>query len=132
VDVALVKFRAQGSAFRVRGFWEMIRSIANAIEGEVRTWPGVTVASHGSGFIEFRIGRRELGHLHGSRLADLPFPVRIREQLVSDGKAQLHHAHPESGWVSFYIQSADDISAVIDLFRLNYQRPWLSALQSRR
>ena len=108
------------------------RSIADAIEREVRTWPGVTVASHGSGFIEFRIGRRELGHLHGSRLADLPFPVRIREQLVSDGKAQLHHAHPESGWVSFYIQSEDDISAVIDLFRLNYQRSWLSALQSRR
>jgi Family of unknown function (DUF5519) len=108
------------------------RSIADAIQCEVGAWPGVTVASHGSGFLEFRVGRRELGHLHGSRLADLPFPVRIREQLVSEGRAQLHHAHPESGWVSFYIQSEDDIAAVIDLFRLNYQRPWLSALQSRR
>jgi luciferase-like monooxygenase len=67
----------------------------------------------------------------GSGLA-LPFPVRIREQLVSDGKAQLHHAHPESGWVSVYIQSEHDIAAVIDLFRLNYERPWLSAIQSRR
>jgi|SRR5262245_49928464 len=110
----------------------MIRSIADTIEREVGTWPGVMVASHGSGFSEFRIGRRELGHLHGSRLADFPFPVRIREQLVSDGKAQLHHAHPESGWVSFYIQSEHDIAAVIDLFRLNYERPWLSAILSRR
>jgi hypothetical protein len=104
----------------------MVGSIAGEIEREVAAWPGVTVAAHGSGFLEFRIGRRELGHLHGSRLADLPFPVRIREQLVSDGKAQLHHAHPESGWVSFYIKSDADIAAVIDLFRLNYRRSWLS------
>jgi hypothetical protein len=34
--------------------------------------------------------------------------------------------------VSFYIQSEDDIEAVIELFRLNYGRPWLSALQSRQ
>jgi len=109
----------------------MIRSIADAIQREVGTWPGVTIASHGAGFLEFRIGRRELGHLHGSRLADLPFPVRIREQLVSEGRARLHHAHPQSGWVSFYMQGEDDIAGAIDLFRLNYERPWLFHDHSR-
>jgi hypothetical protein len=50
--------------------------IANAIERERRSWPGVTVAPHRFGGIAFRIGRRELGHLHGDRLADLPFPIQ--------------------------------------------------------
>jgi hypothetical protein len=98
--------------------------IANVIEREVASWPGVTVAPHRFGGIEFRVGRRELGHLHGSRLADLPFPVKIREQLVAAGQAQPHHIMPESGWVSFYIRNAADAAAAIELFRLNYDRPW--------
>lgn len=106
----------------------MTKSIADAIVSEVGAWSGVGVASQGAGFVEFHVGRREIGHLHGSRLADLPFPVRIREQLVAEGKASLHHVHPESGWVSVYIRSADDVANVVDLFRLNYARPWLLPL----
>ena len=105
----------------------MTESIAQAIEREVASWAGVTVEPHRFGGIEFRIGRRELGHLHGSRLADLPFPVKIRQQLVSEGKAQPHHILPESGWVSVRIRGAGDVAAVVELFRLNYDRPWVTA-----
>jgi hypothetical protein len=31
---------------------------------------------------------------------------------------------PESGWVSRFIQRDEDVDAVIDLFRLSYERPW--------
>ena len=103
----------------------VIDGIAGAIVRHVAAWPGVTVEERASGFVELKIGRRELGHLHGNRLADLPFPVRIREQLVSAGKASVHYVHPETGWVSFYIQGDQDLDAVIELFRLNYDRPWL-------
>jgi hypothetical protein len=58
-------------------------TIAERITAEIARWPDVTVVAHGSHFVEFRIGRRELGHLHGGRLADITFPVRIREQLVA-------------------------------------------------
>ena len=102
-------------------------SIAKLIEHEVASWPGVTVEPHRFGGVEFRVGRRELGHLHGNRLADLPFPVRIREQLVAAGKAEPHHVHPESGWVSIYIRRDEDVAAVVELFRLNYDRSWLTA-----
>ena len=104
---------------------ERAAAVAAAIETEVASWPGVTVEPHRFGGIEFRVGRRELGHLHGSRLADLPFPVKVREQLVAAGKAQPHHILPASGWVSVHIRSAQDVDAVVDLFRLNYERPWL-------
>jgi hypothetical protein len=104
----------------------MSESIAARIEREVASWPDVTVAPHRFGGREFRVGRRELGHLHGNRLADLPFPVRVREQLVTEGKAEPHHILPESGWVSHRIRDEDDIGAVVALFRMNYDRPWVA------
>ena len=100
--------------------------ITAQITREVAAWPGVTIAPHRFGGVEFLLGRRELGHLHGHRLADLPFPVRVRELLVAGGKAQPHHILPESGWVSYAIRGAADVPEVIALFRLNYDRPWRS------
>ena len=41
-------------------------SLAARIEREVGSWDGVTVSPHRYGGIEFRVGRRELGHLHRS------------------------------------------------------------------
>ena len=102
----------------------MTGSIAREIEEAVASWDGVIVGSHRFGGIEFRVGRRELGHLHGDRLADLPFPVRVKDELVAAGRAEPHHIHPESGWVSYYIRGPADIAAVVALFRLNYERAW--------
>jgi hypothetical protein len=28
-----------------------------------------------------------MGHLHGEKLADLPFPVEIRKELIASGRA---------------------------------------------
>src|SRR5438094_9587034 len=100
------------------------RSVAEQIQREVGSWPNVTI-EHQGGLVFFHIGAREIGHLHGSRMADLPFPVRIREVLVAEGKTNLHHVHPKSGWTSYYIRGEQDVQPIIDLFRLNYGRPWL-------
>jgi hypothetical protein len=112
------------SPARSDGVAAMNDPITAQIHDEVSAWDGVSVEPHRFGGIEFRVGRRELGHLHGSRLADLPFPVRVRQQLVAEGKAQPHHIMPESGWVSVPIRDAADVPAVIALFRLAYERPW--------
>jgi hypothetical protein len=114
------------SPIRSSGGAVMDDPITAQIRAEVAAWEGVTVEPHRFGGIEFRVGLRELGHLHGARLADLPFPVRVREQLVADGRAQPHHILPESGWVSYVIRDASDVAPVIELFRLNYERPWMT------
>ena len=31
--------------------------------------------------VEFRVNGHEIGHLHGGRWVDLPFPVRVRKEL---------------------------------------------------
>jgi hypothetical protein len=97
-------------------------SASAQIRDEILSWPGVTEAPHRFGGIEFRLGKRELGHLHGDYLADLPFPVRVREELVRDGKAMPHHILPQSGWVSYPIHDAAAIPGAIALFRLSYDR----------
>jgi hypothetical protein len=101
---------------------------AARIRETVGSWDGVEVAPHRFGGIEFRVGRRELGHLHGDRIADLPFPRRIRDELVAAGRARPHHVLPDTGWVTAAIEKPEDVEQVIELFRLSYDR----ALGARR
>lgn len=99
----------------------------HTIEQAVGGWDGVTARMHRFGGTEFRLGRVELGHIHGDHLADLPFPTKIRDELIEEGRARPHHVLPESGWVSRAIRDKEDVDDVIALFRLNYDR-----LTSRR
>lgn len=92
------------------------------IEREVLGWADVSAVPHRYGGVEFRAHNHEIGHLHGSHQADLPFPARMRKELVESGQASPHHVLPDSGWVSYYIRSADDVPGAIALFRLNYER----------
>jgi hypothetical protein len=100
-------------------------TLAAQIQEEVGSWPDVRVDVYSHGMIFFHVGRREIGHLHGDRLADLPVPIRIREKLVAAGQASEHYLHPKSGWITYYMKSDQDVRPVIELFRLNYHRPWL-------
>jgi Family of unknown function (DUF5519) len=96
-------------------------SLREVVEREVSGWPGVEARPHRFGGVEFRVKGHEIGHLHGSRIADLPFPVRMRKELVAEGKAEPHHVLPLTGWVSYYPRGPEDAPAVVELFRLNYE-----------
>jgi hypothetical protein len=106
-------------------------STGDRIAHEVGSWDGVTSHAHRFGGVEFRLGRRELGHLHGDRLADLPFPKRVRDELVAEGRAEPHHVLPHTGWVSFRIRGEADVAAAIELFRMSYDRAVLAAARDR-
>ena len=99
----------------------IVESLREVVAREVSGWPGVEAKPHRYGGVEFRVMGHEIGHLHGSRLADLPFPTRMRKELVAEGKAQPHHLLPQTGWVSYYPHGLEDASAVVELFRLNYE-----------
>ena len=96
--------------------------IRERIEAEVTGWPGVEVRPHRFNGVEFRVNGHEIGHLHGDRLADLPFPRRVREELVEAGEAEVHHVMPQTGWVSYRIRSEQDVEGALALFRRNYER----------
>jgi len=93
----------------------------DAVIKEVSSWEGVNVHEHRMGGVEFRLGRRELGHLHGT-IADLPFPRHVRDELVATGRARPHHVLPSSGWVTIPMRTTSEVANVIELFRQNYER----------
>src|SRR5713226_2782545 len=72
-------------------------------------------------YTEYRLGRREIGHVHGDRLVDIPFPKKIRDELVAAGRAEPHHILPKSGWVSIYLRHASDVERAIELLRLSFE-----------
>ena len=102
--------------------------ITQIIKEEILKWPGITTEPNRFGGIEFLVNKKEMGHLHGEKLADLPFPVEIRKELVASGHALPHHIYPESGWVSYWIRNSDDIPAVLELFEIQYERLSKSAM----
>ena len=89
---------------------------------EVGGWPGVEERAHRFGGRKFRVNGHEIGHLHGDRLADLPFPMKVREELVASGKARVHHVMPQTGWVSYPIRGEEDVAGALELFGRNYER----------
>jgi hypothetical protein len=65
----------------------------------------VNVASTG---IEFRFNGYELGHPQCDQQADLPFPVRVREELMVSG-VSAHHILPETGWVRYSLNGPESV-----------------------
>jgi hypothetical protein len=96
--------------------------ITDSIKKEILAWPDVTCNSYRYGGIEFRVNNRDMGHIHGEKLADLPFPMEIRKTLIASGKVLPHIIYPESMWVSYIIRSEEDCPQIIELFRLQYER----------
>src|SRR6202022_2824063 len=92
---------------------EQIRSAA-------LSWSGVTAHPHRFGGTEYRLGTREIGHIHGDHLLDIPFPKGVRNELIAAGLAEPHHILPNSGWISFYIKRTDQVKAAIALLRRSY------------
>lgn len=95
---------------------------------EVSSWEGVTTAPHRFGGTEFRLGRRQIGHIHRDYFADIAFPMTVRNQLIAEGRAEPHHIIPGSGWVTFRFEKEEDIEKAIELFKMSYE----SALEKYR
>lgn len=96
------------------------------LETVILSWPGVTTRIHRFGGTEFTLnngqGRREIGHLHGNGLLDIPFSKALRDEAVQEGRALPHHIFPQSAWVSFFIRSEEDVPNAAALLRRNYER----------
>jgi hypothetical protein len=99
-----------------------MKTAGQQIKEAVSSWPGVSAVPHRFGGTEYMYGKKEMGHVHGDRLADLPLPRRLRDELIASGRAQPHHILPETGWVSVWIERPEDATSVIELFRMQYDR----------
>ena len=98
-----------------------VRGASKQIIDTLLTWDGIEAHPHRFGGTEFRIGKREIGHIHGDHMVDIPFPKKIRDEIVAAGEASPHHILPDTGWVSFYLKEEGDVQKAIDLLNRSYQ-----------
>lgn len=91
------------------------------IESTLGAWGDVASGPHRFGGTEFRYGAREIGHIHGDRWVDIPFPKTVRNELIAAGEAEPHHVLRNSGWISFYLRQPEDVDRAIALFRRSYE-----------
>ena len=95
------------------------RSVDRLIE-EVGSWPGVTVGEHRFGGTEWRVGPREIGHVHQWGMLDIAYLRALRDTLVARGDTGVHHLLDESGWTTYYIRDPADFDHARWLVRLSY------------
>lgn len=93
-----------------------------AIETAALQRSGSMLCVHRFGGVEFRLGNRELGHIHGNGLLDVCVGRKNRDALVALRRAEPHHVLPDSGWVSFWIQSPTDVAVALELLALAAER----------
>ena len=58
------------------------------IRTEVSGWDGVLSGPHRFGGVEFRLENREIGHVHGDALVDVPLPKRDSRRAGGVGRGQ--------------------------------------------
>ncbi|HET7271974.1 MAG TPA: luciferase family protein [Rubrobacter sp.] len=92
-----------------------------AVEREVLLWPGTTSEPGRFNAVSFRYGKREIGHVHRDRIADLPVTLEVREELLAKGRARPHRAGSR-GYISYPMEDAEDVSAVLEILGRNYDR----------
>ena len=99
------------------------QTASERITEEVTSWPGVAAGIGRRGEFGFRLGRRELGHLHGDRVFHGGFPKKVWHELFDAGRIDYHPVFPgRPGYAARRIESDDDVRDVIRLIRLNYDR----------
>ena len=98
-----------------------IHNAQEYITQKIQLWTGVTIHPHRFGGTEYRLGKREIGHIHGDHLVDIPFPTKVRHEIVEAGLAEPHHILKESGWISLYLRSSEDVERAIALLRRSFE-----------
>jgi len=93
------------------------------ITAAVTSWPGVEAGIGNRGEYGFRVGRREIGHLHGDHVAHFGFPKHVWSELFDQHRIDYHPVFPgRPGFGARRIEGEDDVRDVIELLRLNYDR----------
>lgn len=98
-----------------------IQTPSQQITEEVTSRPGVAAAQGGRGEFAFKLGRREIGHLHGDHAAHFSFPKQVWLGLKEEGRIVDHPVFPgRVGPAARRIEDAADVEDVVELLRLNY------------
>ena len=99
------------------------QTTSERITEEVTSWPGVEAGIGERGEFGFSVDGRQIGHLHGDRVAHFGFPRELGAQLREAGRVGPHPVNRHSPKMAARsIETDKDVREVIALMRLNYDR----------
>jgi Family of unknown function (DUF5519) len=103
-------------------YLDVMRATTPDVLAEVASWPGVELGQGRFGSTRFLVGRRELGHLHGSSTLDLPLPKALKAELIGRGDAEQHRfTPPGSGWVTLRLRDEESRRRALEILRERYE-----------
>ena len=62
---------------------------------EVTSWPGIEARMGDRGELAFKLGLRQIGHLHADRAAHFSFPKDVWTELLEEGRITPHPVFPD-------------------------------------
>ena len=98
-----------------------VHDLLQRISDEVSDWPQVTAVPHRFGGTEFRFAQAEIGHNHLDGTLDVPYPMPVRNKLITEGIVEKHHFFEDSAWVTFHVR-AGNLERALWLLHLSYLR----------
>jgi hypothetical protein len=106
IDFTVDPARLEGFESLLLGLRGEAASHTERIIEEALSWPGVQRANGHLGSIALRVGQRELGHLHGNVVADVP---------------ALDAERCHEGWVKVPLATEEGAQRALALLRANYE-----------
>jgi hypothetical protein len=96
-----------------------MRGAGKTIIAEVTAWDGVTTQPGRFGSTQFVVGKREVGHIHGDSVVDIPCRKDKCTEWIAAGRAEQHRFAPGFG-VSVFVRKDEDLKNALDLLRESY------------
>lgn len=109
-QVKLVTFLFKPSVFYVM----------SQVTHEVKSWKQISTHYHHFGGLQFNVGNKEIGHLHGNGLLDLKIPKKLKTAINQLEGIEDHHFLKKGNWISIQIQSDSTPKNMIKALRLIY------------
>jgi hypothetical protein len=97
-----------------------MRGAHERIVKEVTAWPGITTEPGRFGATVFMHRRRELGHIHGDNVVDIPCRKEQAEAWIAASRAERYRFAPNFG-VSVFLRTEADVTGALELLRERYE-----------
>ncbi|MCC5940564.1 MAG: DUF5519 family protein [Balneolaceae bacterium] len=96
------------------------KTASKQITDEVTSWVGVSAGQEKRDEFSFKVEGREIGHLHGDRVAHFYFPREVGVKLREKGRVGPHPVNLDSPKLALLtIRDQSDVEEVITLMRSN-------------
>lgn len=92
------------------------------LEEMVLLLPLTEITIHKYGGAQFNYRQKEFAHCHSNGILDVLLNREVKKELMAVGRIDDHHVFKNSGWISFYIQTYDDLFYAKSLLQLAYHR----------